>query len=262
MASVRKILVAIVLGWVGCASAVWADTIGHGGCGCASTEIGGASRDFTGFVPGRVYVTHAGPPKQCTNFWGHDAIWEMDPVSGSVTRLIDLGDCRSMGGGAFRPDGGGLRVVRGLNNQVLEFGNDGQLSPVYGFSDGLVYPQDVAYDRDGNFFVMNFTTRQILKFADDNGPSQHFAIADGPGHLTFAASGNLFFAGTNELPGPRGIIRRYRSDGSSEVFDTFSSSGSRRLRRIRPGISSRSLLIIRAPSTSTQPKTQPQGTCW
>lgn len=173
-------------------------------CGAAYFALLLASAARGQFVPGHVFVAES-TGKLCQNqeIYGHDRIWEMDPQTGEATLFVQIPEemCGFLTGLAFTPDGSRLRASSFMQSWILEFDSQGNMTIALDVSDGIACPwgfNNLAYDADGNFYVANQCTRNILRFPSGGGPPTVFAdAADGVDDLeaiAFAADGDLYVA--------------------------------------------------------------------
>ena len=180
-----------------------------------------------GFVPGHVFVSEPSP-KLCKlgEFYGWDRIWEIDPETGEVTLFVELADdwCGAVTGLTFTPDGTRLRASQLINSRILEFDAEGNVEVVLDSTDGISGPwgsNNLAYDDEGNFYVVNAGNRTIMKFPADGSPETVFADSTdgiaGPGAIAFAADGDLYFA--NVQGG--NFVLRITPDGEASLFDDY-----------------------------------------
>lgn len=187
-----------------------------------------ASADFK---PGNIFVTEAAP-FLCTQGdpFRMDRIWEIDPETGEATLFAELADelCSHIAGLVFTPDGKGLRASSLINDQILEFASDGTFKVVLDATDGIGSPlgsNGVAYDESGNFYVVNTSPRNIMRFPVGGGPG--VVIADvtdgigGRGHIAIASDGDLYFM--NNLSFGRYALRVPR-EGPIVIFDQYRNS--------------------------------------
>lgn len=183
--------------------------------------IGSAAR--ADFVPGRLYVSgSAGPCEEAPN----QAVFEFDPVTRESRMFAQLPDdiCGFMTGLAFTPDGSRLRASVWDSSSIVEIDGDGDISVAYDLNDGIVGPygsNNLVYDDDGDFYVVNSGADQILRFPQDVGPPHIFATpAEGvtfAGPLARAADNALYYA----REGFRQEIFRIAGPGQSQIFDTL-----------------------------------------
>jgi hypothetical protein len=156
------------------------------------------------FVPGHVFVAES-PGKVCMNqeIYGHDQIWEFDPEAGEATLFVQIPEemCGFLTGLAFTPDGSRLRASSFIQSWILEFDSQANMTIAMDVSDGIACPwgfNNLAYDADGNFYVANQCTHNILRFPPDGGPPTVYVdAADGFGNIdaiAFAADGDLYVA--------------------------------------------------------------------
>jgi len=181
------------------------------------------------FVPGHVFAAQStGKMCQLQDKYGHDRIWEIDPKTGEATLFVEIPDemCGFLTGLAFTPDGTRLRASSWLRSEILEFDSEGNMSVALDSSDGIACPwgfNNLAYDAEGNFYVVNECPHSILRFPADGGAATVFADqADGVGSggaIAFAADGDLYF--TNDFLEGIGILGRISPDGNASLFDTF-----------------------------------------
>ncbi len=182
------------------------------------------------FVPGHVFAAQAAR-KLCLEQeeFGGDRIWEIDPATGEATLFAAIPEelCGFLTGLAFTPDGSRLRASSLLRYEILEFDSEGNMTVALDITDGIACPwglNNLAYDAEGNFYVLNKCTQNILRFPPDGGPPTVFADAkDGiatRGAIAFAADGDLYF--TTGLDGFN-LLRRITPEGNAFPFDGFGS---------------------------------------
>ncbi len=181
-----------------------------------------AIRVHADFIPGHVYVAATSPEGCFLPFYANDRVWDIDPVTGQSSILGEVPDeeCGFMRDLDFTPDGAGLRTAERFTHSVLEFSANGNVSVALDASDGLIQPENMAYDAQGNFYVGVMSPPRILKFPAGGGPAEVFAdqsdgVLDG-GILAFAPNGDLYYA--NVIPAE---ILRFTPDGNVELFDTL-----------------------------------------
>ncbi len=188
--------------------------------GVLATTLSGQARGD--FVPGHVYVAATSPEGCFLPFYANDRVWDINPVTGETSILGEVPDeeCGLMRDLDFTPDGTGLRSAERFTHSVLEFNANGDVSVALSASDGLIQPENMAYDAQGNFYVGVTSPPRILKFPAEGGPPTVFADqSDGVfngGWLAFAPNGDLYYG--NVLPAE---ILRFSPDGSAELFDTL-----------------------------------------
>jgi sugar lactone lactonase YvrE len=198
--------------------------------------IGAAAR--ADFIPGHIYVGEPNVDGCFNPFAPNDRVWDVDPVTGQSQVFAEVPDalCGVMRGLTFTPDGSKLRAGIWLGSKVLEIDGSGNVTQVLGSADGIAGPNgsnDLAYAANGDFYVANEFTRNILKFPAAGGPGEVFAdLFDGitsGGNLGFAPNGDLYWG---EDGGD--TILRFDPSGQGQVFGpplggidtlTVSSSG-------------------------------------
>ncbi len=178
------------------------------------------------FTYGHIFVSvQAGKP--CLN--GEDAILEIDPVTGEWSLFADSKDglCRTTGL-RFTPDGRRLLCLNADSpgtayGSIQSFNSQGAGEVILGRDDGLATPiggNGLAFDAEGNLYVIENSELIILRFPASGGPPTVFAdAADGigwPGALDFAPNGDLFHIG-RFAEGPI----RITPQGVGSVFDTL-----------------------------------------
>ena len=188
-----------------------------------------AGGDEPRFTPGHVFVATAGicqpghPPDR-------DRVFELDPQTGELTffRSLPLNECAGIQGLVFTPDGSRLRAAFAWTSQVVEFDPQGNYEVVLDVTDGLAGPganNSLAYDPQGNFYVANYTTGEILRFPVDGGPAEVLADLDDlpgdaliPSGLTLATDGDVYVSawgiGTD-------YVFRIASSGKAGVFNSY-----------------------------------------
>ena len=186
---------------------------------CASA-LGQAQADF---VPGRVYVSGR-TLEPCA--WGpNERIYEFDPLTGESREFAVLPEqyCGGLTGLTFTPDGAALRASVWLPSTILEFDGNANVGVALGPGDGILGPlgsNNIAYDADGNFYVVNLGSRNIMRFPAGGGPGTIFAnLSDGitgPGPIALAPNGDLYFA----VAGRREIMR-FSGPHQGTLFDTL-----------------------------------------
>ena len=187
----------------------------------------GAAPSPAQFKPGNVFVSEpAGKRCSLGEKYGWDRIWEIDPYTGAVTLFAELrdNDCGYVTGLALTPDGCGLRASQLLASRIIEFTPDGSWMTVLGIDDGIIGPwgsNNLAYDRDGNFYVVNHSARSIVKFPADGGPGVVFADQGdgvrGAGPVAIASDGELYFGNTQF----EGYVLRLTPVGEVSLFDAL-----------------------------------------
>ncbi|MFO0839391.1 MAG: galactose oxidase early set domain-containing protein [Phycisphaerae bacterium] len=106
------------------------------------------------FVPGRLYVTHAGDRQNPTS--PADQILEVDPLTGSYSVFYQFAAKEGLNSPVFTP-GSDLRVARFRQSEVLQFDN-GAAQPTVALTnvDGVHFPGDLDYDRFGDLHSFNY----------------------------------------------------------------------------------------------------------
>ncbi len=178
------------------------------------------------FVPGHIFVSSPSL-EYCTHPNYPDRIWHVDPQTGSVTVFAEFAgeECAYITGLSFTPDGCRLRAAAVGTSEIREFDADGKWVVVLNADDGISVPwgfNSLAYDRDGNFYVLNVGTRTILRFPSDGGPGLVFADqSDGissRGPIDIAANGDLYYG---DQSGSANFLLRIAPDGTSTVFEDY-----------------------------------------
>ncbi|MBL8880545.1 MAG: hypothetical protein JNG88_15640 [Phycisphaerales bacterium] len=171
-----------------------------------------------GFAPGNVFLTETGAEGcRAQRSW----IREFDPLTGESWLIADYFDglCGNSGL-AFTPDGSRLRVLNLSSNDVMDFDSNGIGAIVYDSSHGLGGPfggNGLAWGREGNFFVANEYSQQVLHFSPD--AQQPVVLADqndgitGGGGLAVMSNGDLLLAEDRLL--------RITRAGVVSVFDPY-----------------------------------------
>ena len=178
------------------------------------------------FTPGHIYVAvHQG--KSC--IIGEDGIIEIDPTTGQWSVFADQADgiC-GISGLRFTPDNRRLLCLNTdspgtVLGSIFSFSPDGTHEVILDGSDGLGSPNGgngLAFDADGNLYVVDFAFLLVHRFPADGGSSTVFAdLADGvnwSGALDFAPNGDLFYIG-RDAAGPI----RITPEGVGSVFDAL-----------------------------------------
>lgn len=180
------------------------------------------------FVPGHVFVSD---PASDFCFHGGelywDRIWEIDPETGEVTLFAEFfaDDCRFfITGLVFTPDGCRLRASAMLTDEILEFDSDGTWTVALDATDGISAPwgsNNLAYDAEGNFYVVNAGSRTIMRFPAVSGPGVILAdnadgiLGDGP--IAIATNGDVYF-GNTQL---ERYVLRVTPQGDPSIFDRY-----------------------------------------
>ena len=154
---------------------------------------------------------------------GSQNVIAFNGLTGSFLRVATAGGIAWSYGIAFGPDGN-LYVsnATGLyQNTVLRYNaTTGALLGV--FASGLNNPRDQIFDSDGNLYVANYGTDQVLKFNGLSGaPSGSFAASplNGPHGLAFGPGGDLFVS--NDTGNK---IDRFQA-GTGVYLSTLSTTG-------------------------------------
>ncbi|MFQ5415076.1 MAG: hypothetical protein ACE5E6_11520, partial [Phycisphaerae bacterium] len=202
---------------------VCAPVCGNGACqanqNCATCPEDCGDCDALSFTPGHVFVVQ--PDWHCCELVGFDRIWEVDPETGDVQLfgVVEGQWCACMTGLAFTPDGRFLRVSMPFTNQILEFDAAGHFVVVLDGDDGIRFPtgrNNLAYDAEGAFYVINQGALNILRFPADGGPPSVFAdSADGVtgvGALASVPDGDIYYAAD------QGDVLRITPDGDVSTF--------------------------------------------
>ncbi len=186
---------------------------------CASA-LGPAQADF---IPGRVYISGR-TLEPCA--WGpNERIFEFDPLTGESREFAVLPEqyCTGLTGLTFTPDGAALRASVWLPSTILEFDGNANVGVALGPGDGIRGPlgsNNIAYDADGNFYVVNFGAANILRFPAGGGPPIIFADGSngisGGGPIALAPNGDLYYA----LEGATELLR-FTGPHQGSVFDTL-----------------------------------------
>jgi streptogramin lyase len=183
-------------------------------------------------MPGRVYVSDPPPPELGCMLPGlvdNPRIFQYDPVSGAVSLFTVIPDslCNSLNGLAFTPDGNHLRASGGVN--ILQIDSAGNVGVALGPANGIFAGgsgNNIAYDNQGNFFVVN-ANGQILQFAPGSTTPAVFAgpspLNFGPGPIATAPNGDLYYAVAG-AQAPYNAINRFTPEGEGSVFDVPNGS--------------------------------------
>ena len=138
------------------------------------------------FIPGHVFVSQARDEPCNFPSVANDRIWEIDPETGEFRLFVELPHqefCALLSGLTFTPDGTRLRASAWARHAILEFDSEGNFTVVLDLFDGIAFPggfNNLAYDEDGNFYVVNSFGNGLLRFPADGGPRTVFADrADG-----------------------------------------------------------------------------------
>ena len=127
---------------------------------------------------------------------------------------------------AVTPDGTRLRASSWLRSWILEFDSKGSVTIALDVTDGIACPKgsnNLAYDAEGNFYVVNQCSQNILRFPANGGPPLVFADeTDGMGlnggPIAVSADGDLYFG--NAL-GAFNNVLRFTGVHQGSVFDAF-----------------------------------------
>ncbi len=167
------------------------------------------------FVPGNLYISAvpleaAGPA---------DRVYEFDPATGASREIAVLPDAlrSGMSGLVFTPDYSSLRASVASSHVILEFDGNANVNVALDINDGIFLPvgsNNVAYDRAGNFYVVNQGARNIMRFPADGGPGAEFADVDGGGPIATAPDNSVYCA----LKGDE-EIQLYTAPGEGGRFD-------------------------------------------
>lgn len=177
------------------------------------------------FVPGHVFVSVISG-EGCFN-GDFNGILEIDPTTGEVNVFADIDDglC-DVTGLTFTPNGDRLLAMNygawfeGDLGNIQSFAANGTSTILLDESDGLAGPSGfngIAYDREGNLYVVTGDNEFIMRYAPD-GTSEVFADAqDGvvfQGSIAIAPNGDVFFCShrTDE-------VVRITPDGVGTLFD-------------------------------------------
>ena len=185
---------------------------------------------YAQFTPGHIFVA-VHQSESCLN--GKDGIIEIDPTTGQWSVFADAADgiCK-ISGLRFTPDNQRLLCLNtespGTNlGSILAFSPDGTHEVILDESDGLLSPSGgngLAFDTDGDLYVVDFAVGAVLRFPANGGSSTIFADgADGvnfSGALDFAPTGDLFYIGRDAA----GVIR-ITPEGVGSVFDSLPDGG-------------------------------------
>ena len=145
------------------------------------------------FVPGHIFVSHipnifcAKPPE----IEPPDRILEIDPETGEFSLFVELPECKHMTGLTFTPDGTRLRASALVTSEILEFDPDGKFTVVLDADDGISGPggtNNITYDGEGNFYVVNAGSNTLMRFPPDGGPGTVLADWDDHGFDEIDAS--------------------------------------------------------------------------
>jgi len=188
-----------------------------------------ASSALADFKRGNVFVSDPSI-KFCMNGdqFGWDRIWEIDPDTGVVTLFAELANeqCGYLTGLAFTPDGTRLRASSLLTESILEFASDGTFTVVLDAGDGIGFPEgsnNIAYDAEGNFYVVNTFPLNIMRFPAAGGPGE--VVVDnadgvaGSGKIAFALGGDLYSMNTSIGQ----YALRITPQGGVTLFDEYKS---------------------------------------
>jgi hypothetical protein len=178
-----------------------------------------ASSVLAEFVPGRVYVAY-GRREPCGPA---PRILEFDPSTGSSREFyVGSNECfRGIGGLTFTPDGQGLRASDGYFNRILEIDGDASSRVVLDAGDGINLPgssRGLEFGSAGDFFVVNYGSRQILRFPAGGASGEVFASVPDLGPIAAGPFGSLYYG--NDLDRE---ITRFSSEGEGTPFDLLPS---------------------------------------
>lgn len=194
----------------------------------AGTALLGAAGVPADFIPGRIYIP-ARAQGACT-FPGapYERLYEFDPLTGQHRIFLEFAypPCSGMNGMTFTPDGTKLRASIGVLSQIDEIDGNGVITTALNAGNGIAGPggtNNVAYDKFGNFFVVNNLTHNMMKYPAGGGPGVQFAGIlpngqgiQGTGAIDDAPDGGIYYAPTGGE-----ILSRYTAEGQYSVFDTF-----------------------------------------
>ena len=122
----------------------------------------------------------------------------------------------------FTPDGAALRASVWRSSTILEFDGNANVGVALGPGDGIRGPlgsNNIAYDADENFYVVNLGRRNIMRFPAGGGPGTIYAdSSDGisAGPIALAPNGDLYFA----VAGRREILC-FSGPHQGTLFDTL-----------------------------------------
>jgi len=189
------------------------------------------------FVPGHIFVTDV-PHDGCIDpKFGSDRIWEIDPLTGDISVFVQLSfeQCGALTGLVFTPDGTRLRAAAAATSRILEFDSQGNFTVVLDSDDGISGPaggNNVAYDAQGNFYVVNTGSRTLMRFPAEGGPGTVLAdFYDGIRHwaaMAVALDGDVYLC-----PGGNGgvvettyyLLRFAPPDWEVSLFDFYPPPG-------------------------------------
>lgn len=182
------------------------------------------------FVPGHIYVSEV-PNTFCADPGEpNDRIWQIDPESGDAILFAQLPDCRHVTGLTFTPDGTRLRASALVTSEILEFDSEGNFTVALDADDGIAGPRganNIAYDAEGNFYVVNAGTSTLMRFPSDGGRGTVLADwNDGirsRGNIAFAADGDLYLSpgGDGAAAGDDYVLRFHPPGWEVSLFDSF-----------------------------------------
>lgn len=192
--------------------------------------IEGPGAEARRFPSGHVYIAD-GAAWFCAKQYldgGIDRIWEVDPETGEVSLFAELTgeDCGSLSGLVFTPDGTRLRAASTLTSRILDFDPDGRMTVAYDLEDGVFLPLGtncMAYDRNGDFYVVDEFLNAILRFPADGGAATTFAGeeqgVDGGGSIAFTTNGDLYYGNLGGAAG--NLLWQLMPSGDSNLFDSY-----------------------------------------
>ncbi len=176
----------------------------------------GASAPASGeFVPGNIYISaHPSEPGG-----PNDRIYEFNPATGASREFVVLPDEFTPGltGLVFTPDYSALRGSVFLASMIVEIDGNAKASVALDSSDGILGPtgsNNVAYDRAGNFYVVNHGAGNIMRFPADGGPGAPFASGVSVGPIATTPENSVYYAVRGDEE-----IKLFTAPGEGRLFD-------------------------------------------
>jgi len=181
----------------------------------AITATHGLGQPDISFRAGHIYLSISESEPCDQGGMGREWIVEINPWTGARTIFADSDDgiC-AISGLIFSRDGRRLLLINSGHvspfdgGWIQSFSPDGTSEIILDETDGFLRPRGsngIAFDRNGDLFVVSASDSKIIRFPKGQGPGIVFADSSdgivGRGGLAFAPNGDLFYGSgaTNKI---------------------------------------------------------------